>query len=112
MHLGIGTLGRVVLMLGLMVPECIPVRAQEPGAPAPQQQQTQTFAGNVTALTPNKVTVTRSILGRSAKRTFLIKPDTRIEGKLRVKAKVTVGFATSDEGDVAKLIVVRSPQKK
>ena len=99
-------------MLGLIVPECIPIHAQQPTAPAPPQQQTQTFAGNVTALTSGKITVTRSILGRSAKRTFLIKPDTRIEGKLRVKAKVTVGFPASDEGDVAKLIVVRSPQKK
>ena len=38
---------------------------------------------------------------------FLIKSDTRIEGKLRVKLKVTVGFVTSDDGDVARLIVVR-----
>ena len=34
------------------------------------------------------------------------------EGKLRVRAKVTVGFVTNDEGDVARLIVVRGPQQK
>ena len=45
---------------------------------------------------------------------FLINSDTRIEGKLHVKLKVTIGFVTSDDGDVARLIVVRQkpPDKK
>jgi hypothetical protein len=30
---------------------------------------------------------------------------------LKVKVKVTVGFVTTDDGDIARLIVVR-PQKK
>jgi carbonic anhydrase/acetyltransferase-like protein (isoleucine patch superfamily) len=56
--------------------------------------------------------VSRSILGKPAeKRTFWIKSDTRVEGKLRVKAKVTVGFVTTDDGDVARLIVVRTTQR-
>jgi carbonic anhydrase/acetyltransferase-like protein (isoleucine patch superfamily) len=47
----------------------------------------------------------------------LIKSDTRIEGRLRVRAKVTVGFVAKDDGDVARLIVVRTtaqrpPQEK
>ena len=58
------------------------------------------------------MTVSRSILGKPAeKRTFSIKPDTRMEGKLRMNAKVTIGFVTSDNGDVARLIVVRTAQK-
>jgi carbonic anhydrase/acetyltransferase-like protein (isoleucine patch superfamily) len=57
--------------------------------------------------------VSRSILGKPAEtRTFLIKPDTRVEGKLRARARVTVGFVTTDEGDVARLIVVRATQSK
>ena len=35
----------------------------------------------------------------------------RFEGKLKVKVKVTVGFVSTEDGDVARLIVVR-PQKK
>ena len=71
-----------------------------------------TFSGPIVELTTSKIVISRSILGKSPeKRTFVIKVDTRIEGKLRVRAKVTVGFITNDEGDVARLIVVRVPQK-
>jgi hypothetical protein len=72
----------------------------------------QTFAGPIVELSATKITVSRSILGKPAeKRTFWIRTDTRIEGKLRVRAKVTVGFVTSDDGDVARLVVVRTAQK-
>lgn len=72
----------------------------------------QTFSGPIVEVTLTEITVSRSILGKPAeKRTFAIKPDTRIEGKLRVRVKVTVGYVTSDDGDVARLIVVRSSQK-
>jgi hypothetical protein len=60
-----------------------------------------------------RITVSRSILGKPAeKQTFWIKTDTRIEGNLRMKARVTVGYVVADEGNVARLIVVRSAQKK
>ena len=71
-----------------------------------------TFSGSVVQLASAKVTVSRSILGKAAeKRTFSIQSDTRIEGKLHMSAKVTIGFVTSDDGDVARLIVVRTVQK-
>lgn len=83
-----------------------------PDAPKSEPEYRDTFSGPVVELSEAKITVTRSILGKPAeKRSFWIKPDTKIEGKLRVKVKVTIGFVTSDEGDVARLIVVR-PQKK
>ncbi len=72
----------------------------------------QTFSGSVVELMATKITVSRSILGKPAeKRTFWIKSDTRIEGKLRVRVRVTVGYVTSDDGDVARLVVVRTSQK-
>jgi len=72
----------------------------------------QTFSGPIVEVTATQITVSRSILGKPAeKRTFAIKSDTRIEGKLRVHAKVTVGYVTSDDGDVARLVVVRTSQK-
>jgi hypothetical protein len=59
-----------------------------------------------------RITVSRSILGKPAeKRTFWIKTDTRIEGNLRLKTRVTVGYVVADEGNVARLIVVRATQK-
>jgi hypothetical protein len=72
----------------------------------------QTFSGSVVELTATKITVSRSILGKPAeKRTFWIKSDTRVEGKLRVRVRVTVGYVASDNGDVARLVVVRTSQK-
>lgn len=72
-----------------------------------------TFSGPIVELSAGKITVSRSILGKPAeKRTFWIKSDTRIEGKLRMRAKVTVGFVTTDEGDIARLVVVRTSQKQ
>jgi len=73
----------------------------------------ETFSGPIVELSAEKIVVSRSILGKPAeKHTFLLKPDTRIEGKLRVRAKVTVGFVTTDDGDVARLVVVRTSQKQ
>ena len=76
----------------------------------------QTFSGPIVEVTTTKITVSRSILGKPAeKRSFLLKPDTRIEGKLRVRVKVTVGYVTTDDGDEARLVVVRTqrqPDKK
>jgi hypothetical protein len=72
----------------------------------------QTFSGPIVEITATKITVSRSILGKPAeKRAFWIKPDTRIEGKLRVRVRVTVGYVASDDGDVARLVVVRAVQK-
>lgn len=69
----------------------------------------QTFSGPIVEVTATQITVSRSILGKPAeKRTFAIKSDTRIEGKLRVRVKVTVGYVTTDDGDVARLVVVRA----
>ena len=72
----------------------------------------QTFSGPIVEVTATKITVSRSILGKPAeKRTFWIKSDTRIEGKLRVRVKVTVGYVTTDDGDVARLGGGRTSQK-
>lgn len=69
----------------------------------------QTFSGPVVELTATKITVSRSILGKPAeKRSFLLQSDTRIEGKLRMHVKVTVGYISTDDGDVARLVVVRA----
>lgn len=81
--------------------------------PKSEPSYDDTFSGPVVELTAAKITVSRSILGKPAeKHTFLIKSDTRVEGRLRVRAKVTVGFVSMDDGDVARLIVVRTTAPK
>ena len=89
------------------------VTAQEDQPPGKTQPSyDDTFAGPIVELTAGKITVSRNVLGKTEKRTFLIKTDTRVEGKLKVKEKVTVGFVSTEEGDVARLIVAHPSGKQ
>ena len=85
---------------------------QKQDGPKPEPKYDDTFSGPITELSSTRITVERSILGKAAeRRSFWIKPDTRVEGRMRIRTKVTVGFVTTDEGDIARLIVVRTTQK-
>ena len=114
-RLGLATL---LILAGALL--AIRVGAQERELSKPDSQKHEpkyddTFSGSILELTTAKITVSRSILGKQPeKRTFLITADTHIEGKMRVKLKVTIGFVVSDDGDVARLIVVRQkpPERK
>jgi hypothetical protein len=48
------------------------------------------------------------VSGRTENRTFRITPDTKVEGKLKVKVRVTVRYVGDDAGETAMLIVVRT----
>ena len=62
--------------------------AHKTEAPKSEPKYDDTFSGPIIELSAEKITVSRSILGKPAeKRTFWIKPDTRIEGKLKVKVQ-------------------------
>jgi len=101
-----------VVLIGLPASGQDPGNSQKADDAKSEPKYDDTFSGPIVELTAVKITVSRSILGKPAeKRTFAIKPDTRIEGKLRVRAKVTVGFVVTDDGDVARLIVVRTTQR-
>lgn len=77
--------------------------------PAGTVDQASFFSGVVTDLTAENVTVSRAILGKDPEtRTFAIDHDTKIEGKLKNKSRVTVRFA----GEVAVSIVVRDKADK
>jgi hypothetical protein len=89
----------------------MPVRAQ--GATPSEQPHSEFFSGVVTMLAEDKITVFKTVLGKSSEtRTFLITPETRVEGKLRAKARVTVRYMREEQGDRALHIIVRSSQKK
>ncbi|HEV2690818.1 MAG TPA: hypothetical protein VGV35_19815 [Bryobacteraceae bacterium] len=113
---------RYAVLLFLVVCRMAAPGMQDADAPKPDNPKVEpkyddTFSGTIVELSASKLAVSRSILGRPPeKRTFEIQPDTRIEGKLRLKLKVTVGFVTTTDGDdVARLIVARpkkQPQKK
>ena len=65
------------------------------------------FAGTVSQFTADTMMVGRTVRGKAESRTFSLTPQTKIEGKLAVKVRVTVRYITDDDGDTATLIVVR-----
>ena len=98
-----------VLFLLLPLLPCTSAGAQESLKTAADQF----FSGTITALTENKITVSRTVLGKnSSTHTFLVTPQTRVEGKPKLKSRVTVRFVSSQDGDLAVHIIVRSSQKK
>lgn len=90
------------------------IRAQPQSTdPAADQPRSEFFSGSVTALADDKITVFKTVLGKNSEtRTFLINRETRVEGKLRMKARVTVRYTHGEEGDRALHIIVRVSQKK
>jgi hypothetical protein len=80
---------------------------QEP----PENKVDTFFAGTVTEFSPDKVEVSRVVSGKKENRAFRVTPDTKVEGKLRTKVRVTVRYSSTDEGDTATLIIVRTTGK-
>ncbi len=70
------------------------------------------FAGTVTELTSETVVVGRTVRGKAESRTFQLTPQTKTEGKLAAKVRVTVRYISDDDGDTATLIVVRGTVKQ
>jgi hypothetical protein len=82
-----------------------------PAAPKPAPPKDAFFAGSVAELTPDHVLVSRVVHGKAQKHTFHLTPATRVEGRLRLKVRVTVRYQTLEEGDTATMIIVRSSPK-
>jgi hypothetical protein len=88
-------------------------------AAAQQDARLEFFSGYVVEVAEGAIVVTRSDLGNaSEKREFKITAATKVEGKLRPKVRVTVGYLENDDGaQVAQQIIVRerdgqTPKKK
>ena len=93
---------------GLVLP---PLSADEPSAAAAKKADAF-FAGTVVESTAEKITVTRTVLGKPENRSFSVTEDTKVEGRLRIRVRVTVRYTSDDNGDTATMIVVRSAAAK
>jgi hypothetical protein len=93
------------LLIGLLAgAPATPLLADETGT----AKATDTFfAGTVSQFTSETMIVGRTVRGKAESRTFSLTPQTKIEGKLAIKVRVTVRYITDDDGDTATLIVVR-----
>jgi hypothetical protein len=78
--------------------------ASEKAAPA-----SNIFTGAVTELTADSITVVRRVTGQNAvTRSFVRDGQTTVEGKLRLKGRVTIRFRMLDDGSFAAVhIIVR-----
>ncbi len=57
------------------------------------------FSGAVVSASDTEITVRRrALVSNATTKTFLIDADTKIEGKLRIKANVTVRYVTAEDG--------------
>lgn len=76
--------------------------AETPASPQPPPRP-QFFAGTVTDLNDQHVTISRSLVGKAPEtRTFMINAKTKLNrSALKVKSRVTVRYQHLSEGDVA-----------
>src|SRR5450631_614584 len=93
------------LLIGLLaVVPATPLVADETGT---SKAADTFFAGTVSQFSAETLIVGRTVRGKAESRTFSVTPQTKIEGRLALKVRVTVRYFTDDDGDTATLIVVR-----
>jgi len=106
-----GILGLFVLLSITAVPLVFPQAAAQTGtAPAAKDQF---FTGIVLAIDDESLTVSRAAAGKnSATKTFVVTAETTFEGgKPQVRARVTVRYVASEDGDRAVHVILRRPAK-
>lgn len=89
------------------------VQQSEP--PQPASDADTFFSGNVVESAPDHIVVSRTILGKPPeKRRFVMNGQTKVEGRLRNKVRVTVRYEPTPDGDVALSVLVResAPDKQ
>jgi hypothetical protein len=69
-------------------------------APGPRSTaEGSIFSGTVTSVAPDRIAVVRKVPAKADEsRDFAIDKDTKVEGHLRVNARVSVRFKTGDDG--------------
>jgi hypothetical protein len=114
-----GGVTRVLVVLLVVLQITLTLTAQQPAkattakttkAPAPPDD---IFSGTVTASQADSITVVRKVPTRADEyRVFVVDKDTKIEGKLRANARVTVRFKADEDGVVHALrVIVRADTK-
>ena len=103
----------LALLIALSTPVLpLAARAQEQGS-VPPENNYEFFSGTILELSEGKITVARAVLGKPAEnRSFLVTSATVIEGKLKTRVRVTVGYKPTNDGDLAVRIIVRQQDKR
>lgn len=104
-------LWRIGFLLATLCAGSQVVPAQEPDT---AQAGYEFVSGSVAEIPPGRIVVNRAVPGKSPEnRSFRVTEETKVEGKLRVGARVTIGFRTTDEGEpIAVRIIVRQDGRR
>jgi hypothetical protein len=104
-------LGLFLILLTAAAPRVFPQTAVEQTGSAPAKDQF--FTGLVTAIDEESLTVSRAATGKnSSTKTFEVTAATLFEGgKPQVKARVTVRYVTTEDGDRAVHVIIRRSAK-
>jgi len=101
---------RFAIALTLAVLSVSALPAQDPSPAAPKTAVVNDkFSGTVTELTSDSVTVVRTAPAKMAvTRKFNLDAQTKVEGKLKPKSRVTVQYESGEEGQYRAIhIIVR-----
>ena len=87
----------------------MPAAAFSQSAPPAAQPHAQVFSGYVTEFTPGALSVSRKNAGdkEMIHKSFVIDAHTKVEGKIKLKARVTVQFMINGDTNRAVHIIVR-----
>lgn len=106
----LGLVGRpfIWILLFAALPAPTLIRAQDPAATA-AQPHSQVFSGFVTDFTPTTVAVSRKNASGNemVHKVFVIDAQTKVEGKIKLKARVTVQFMIDADSSRALRVIVR-----
>jgi hypothetical protein len=97
------------LFLAFQMAVCMSAQTAAPKAAPKTAPVNDIFSGTVTACTADSVTAVRKVPAKPDEyKSFVIDKDTKIEGKLKVNARVSVRFKADDDGTVhAVRVIVR-----
>jgi hypothetical protein len=89
----------VLLLAALPLGGTAATQENTPGSYTKKPKPDDKFSGTITQLTADSVTVVRTVPARDAvTRTFVLDAKTKVEGHLRVQARVTVQYDSPEEG--------------
>jgi hypothetical protein len=100
------------VVLAVVIGVCARSAYSQEQVPEPSEEAQYEFvSGTIADLPPGKIVVNRAVIGKPAEMwTFIITPETKIEGKLKTRLRVTVGFKTSDGGEPIAMRIIVRPQ--
>ena len=71
------------------------------------------FTGTLVENTPDHLKVSRVLQGKAEERVFKVNGQTKVEGgRLRLKARITVRYVSSDDAETAILVIIRPAATK